>query len=241
MQTTITYCNGRLCNQIIRNLAVSLIAKKHNLKVDYSSCDLIAQLGIDLFSGNYTNNNIVKLTDDNYFSILNGDDLNCALDPNSNYFQTKEITIFLHEYLHAEYVKSKIIEKNPFKCRYNENNDLFIHVRLTDAADWNPGVNYYLNAIKSIHFDNLHIATDEKHNPIITTLLETYPSAKLVDEDEIRTIQFGSTCRHVILSHGSFSAVIGYLSFFSNIYYPEYGHIWYGDMFSIENWTKLSH
>jgi len=30
-----TGSNGRLGNQIIRNLAVSLLAKKHNLKVEY--------------------------------------------------------------------------------------------------------------------------------------------------------------------------------------------------------------
>ena len=33
--TSTTGYNGRLGNQIIRNLAVSLIAEKHNLKVDY--------------------------------------------------------------------------------------------------------------------------------------------------------------------------------------------------------------
>jgi hypothetical protein len=35
--TTTTYSNGRLCNQIIRNLAVSFIAEKNNLKVEYSN------------------------------------------------------------------------------------------------------------------------------------------------------------------------------------------------------------
>jgi hypothetical protein len=60
--------------------------------------------------------------------------------------------------------------------------------------------------------------------------------------DEITTFKFASTCKHIILSHGSFSALIGYLSFFSNIYYPEYeaNKIWFGDMFSIDNWIKLS-
>jgi len=35
--------------------------------------------------------------------------------------------------------------------------------------------------------------------------------------------------------------VIGYLSFFSNIYYPPYekGKIWYGDMFSIPGWKEI--
>ena len=52
--TTTTYNNGRLCNQIIRNLAVSFIAKKHNLNVNYANYDLISsQLVIDLFIGTY--------------------------------------------------------------------------------------------------------------------------------------------------------------------------------------------
>jgi hypothetical protein len=101
---------------------------------------------------------------------------------------------------------------------------------------------YYINAIKNINFDNLYISTDDKNNNIIMELLQLYTSAQLIDFDEIITFQFASTCKNVVLSHGSFSAVIGYLSFFSNIYYPEYelDKIWYGDMFSINNWIKLS-
>ena len=49
--------NGRLGNQIIRNLAVSLLAEKHNLAVNYYNKDLISKIGIELFSGSksYTN------------------------------------------------------------------------------------------------------------------------------------------------------------------------------------------
>ena len=69
-----------------------------------------------------------------------------------------------------------------------------------------------------------------------------YPNIKLIQCDELKTIQFASTCKNIILSHGSFSAVIGYLSFFSTVYYPEYelNKIWYGDMFSIKNWIKCN-
>ena len=49
MTTTIE--NGRLGNQIIRNLAVSQIASKNNLFVKYSSHEKIQQLGIILFVG----------------------------------------------------------------------------------------------------------------------------------------------------------------------------------------------
>ena len=239
---TSTGNNGRLGNQIIRNLAVSLLAEKHNLKVDYYNKVLINKLGIELFSGSNSYNSIQYLTDDNYFTIYNIDELNYDLNPNHNYFQTKEITNILYNYLHKDKIKSNIIGNNPFKDRYTKNNDLFIHIRLTDVAHLNPGITYYINAIKNINFDNLYISTDDKNNNMIIELLQLYPCSQLIKFDEITTFQFASTCKHIILSHGSFSAVIGYLSFFSNVYYPEYelNKIWYGDMFSIDNWIKLS-
>ena len=235
-------CNGRLGNQIIRGLAVSLIAKKFNLKVDYLYNNIIENIGINLFSGKNIYSNTLELNDNNYFCVLNSDTLNFNLNPNYSYFQTKEITNFLYNYLHNELIKLNIIEKNPFKSRYNTNNDLFIHIRLDDASQWNPGIDYYINTINNIKFDNLYISTDEKTHNIINTLTTLYKNAKLINYDEVTTFQFGSTCKNIILSHGSFSAVIGYLAFFSTIYYPEYDkskHIWYGDMFSIDNWIKI--
>jgi hypothetical protein len=240
--TTTTEFNGRLGNQIIRNLAVSVIAEKHNLKVNYSNKYLINKLGIELFTGINRYRYFQKLTDDNYFKIYNSDNLNCNLNPNSNYFQTKEITNFLYNYLNTDKIKSNIILKNPYKERYNNNNDLFIHIRLGDVEKFNPGIIYYINAIKNIKFHNLYISSDTVKHNIIIELLQLYPYAELIDYDEITTFQFASTNKNIILSHGSFSAVIGYLSFFSNVYYPEYESkkIWYGDMFSIDNWNKLS-
>ena len=237
--TTTTGKNGRLGNQIIRNLAVSLIAEKYNLKVNYFNKELINKLGIDLFSGESVHNKMHDLNDDNYFTIYNGDSLNYNLNPNEAFFQSKDISNLLYNYLHTDTVKSNIIEKNPFNY---ENNNLFIHVRLTDAARFNPGVKYYLTTINNINYDNLYISTDDKNHSVIRSLLKLYPNATLIDYDEITTIQFASTCKHIILSHGSFSAVIGYLSFFSTVYYPEYefDKIWYGDMFSIKNWIKCS-
>ena len=216
---TSTGNNGRLGNQIIRNLAVSLLAEKHNLKADYFNKDLINKLGIELFSGSNSYDCIQYLTDNNYFTIYNIDKLNYNLNPNNDYFQTKEITNFLYNYLHKDEIKSNIIENNPFKDRYTKNNDLFIHVRLTDVAHFNPGITYYVNAIKNINFDNLYISTDDKNHSIIIDLLQLYPSSQLINYDEITTFQFASTCKNIILSHGSFSALIGYLAFFSNVFY----------------------
>ena len=240
--TSTTGKKGRLGNQIIRNLAVSLVAEKHNLQVNYFNYDLITSLGIELFIGRNTYSDIKELNDDNYFSVYNCDSIDYNLNPNENYFQTHKITTFLHSHLHSKHVQSAIITKNPFKERYNANRDVFIHIRLDDVSQHNPGIHYYLNTLKRIMFDNLYISTDEADHTIVKTIMVEYPSAILVTHDEIKTFQFASTCRNIILSHGSFSAVIGYLSFFSNIYYPEYeaDKLWYGDMFTIDNWIKCS-
>ena len=87
----------------------------------------------------------------------------------------------------------------------------------------------------------MYISTDDKNNDMIIKLLKFYPKSEIIDFGEIHTFQFASTCKHIILSNGSFSAIIGYLSFFSHVYYPEYisNKIWYGDMFSIDNWIKI--
>ncbi len=55
---TTTIPNGRLCNQIIRNLAVSLIAEKNDLHVEYCNKKLIEKLGINLFNGGQIYNSI---------------------------------------------------------------------------------------------------------------------------------------------------------------------------------------
>jgi hypothetical protein len=238
IMTTTTEQYGRLGNQLIRNLAVSLIAEKFNLAVQYASHALLQKLGIPLFSGDHVYDTTLLLTDSNYFSIYQGETLDCNLNPNENFFQTQSIISVLYDYLQQN--KQSVITKNPFKHRYEANHDLFVHIRLTDVAHFNPGLNYYLSAIQSIPFHHLYISTDDKTHSIVKDIVAQYPSAELMQTDELDTIQFASTCKYILLSHGSFSAVIGYLSFFSSVYYPDYesDKIWYGDMFSIPNWTK---
>jgi hypothetical protein len=238
---------GRLGNQIIRNLAVSLIAKKYDLYVNYCNYNIINnQLGIPLYIGNNKFNETIDLTDNNYFELYNKETLLNNINPNNDYFQTKEITNVLYNYLNEMNVKHNIISKNPFIERYNNNNDFLIHIRLTDAEQFNPGIDYYKKVINNINFDTMYITTDDNNHWFIQELFKQYhyknPTILLSDKLE-EIIQFSSTCRHVLLSHGSFSSVIGYLSFFSNIYYPEYDDTkkWHGDMFSIDGWNKIKH
>ena len=237
---------GRFGNHVIRDLAISLLAKKHNLYVNYCSRDLVQSLGIDLFCGTAIHEETQLITDSTYFKFYNSDSLTCNLNPNTDYsyLQVKEIIDLIYENLRTDEVKSKIMSYNPFRDRYNNNNDLYVHIRLGDVLHSIPRLIYYINAIKNVKYDKLYISTESPDHEYIETLLKEFPSAELVYYDEIKTIQFTSTCKHIILSHGSFSAMIGYLAFFAeNVYFPEFerNKVWYGAIFFIKSWKKLSH
>ena len=110
-----------------------------------------------------------------------------------------------------------------------------------DAKQWIPSIDYYLNTIKLIKFDKLFIASDNFDDDYIKKIQEQYP-CELVKLSAVETIQFGSVCKNIILSHGSFSAMIGWSAYDSNIYYPSYDKAstkWFGDMFSIPGWNEM--
>jgi hypothetical protein len=161
-----------------------------------------------------------------------------------SFFQKKEIVHLIYDYLHQCDNKKSIIESNPFKKRYSNNNDCFVHIRLGDITHLNPGFKYYHEAISQLpSFDKLYIGTDSPNHSIIQKIIETYPSkVYILPYTEVETIQFASTNKHIILSHGSFSAFIGWISYYSNIYYPNHSSVnWYGeDMFSIPTWNCIS-
>lgn len=236
--------NGRLCNQIIRNLCLNFVARKHDLHViSYSSQDRLSLLGINLYSGKRILNHAVNLHDKNYFSILDSESIDFNLLPNDAFFQTTDIIKFLFNHLNNNPLKTDIISHNPFQNNYNKNNNCFVHVRLDDMKDYNPGYTYYHKTLSKLSFNHLYIGSDEYSHDYIKKLRVDFPnSTLLLDYDDVKTIQFGSTCKHVVLSHGSFSAFIGYIAFFSDVYFPEYildKKKWHGDLFCIKKWNKV--
>lgn len=212
--------NGRLGNQITRNLATSIIAKKFNLYVEYSDNENMEKLGLNLYVGNNKYKNTIKLTDNNYFDILKLNKLESNIDPNFDYFQTKKITNYIH--IHLKNNRRIIIDRNPFKNLYNKNNDCFVHIRLAGVEKFNPGFKYYDDIISKINPNKIYIASDKRKHDICKKLKDKYkPKVIIMDKDLLKIIQFGSTCKYVILSYGSFSAFIGYISFFSKVYYKK--------------------
>ena len=161
-------CAGRFCNHFFRNVPISQLCKKNDLFFEYSFYNELNELGIPLFIGSKTFKENTLINDNNFLEFLNDCkslESNILFEHQDIYFQTKEISIYLQSYLFE--IKDLIIQKNPFKERYENNNDVFMHVRLGDISQYNPGLNYYLKTLENLTYDKLYISSDSINHPLI--------------------------------------------------------------------------
>jgi len=236
---------GRLGNLFIVNMALHFISKKNNLMVEYKFFDKLTKLGIELTKGeiNYEDEDTIDLTDENFFNFITGDPINKNISiVNNVWCQTAEFALFLKSYFNEEPQKKNIVNHNKFNNRYNNNNDVFIHVRLGDIKDsnWCQTIDYYNKILENLTFENGYISSDSIDNIICKLLIIKY-NLKIINYDEVETIMFGSTCKTLILSSGTYSWLIGLLSYFSQVYYPKIVNKWHGDIFVFENWCEIEY
>lgn len=231
---------GRLCNHIIRNLAASFIAEKGDLRFEYSFKAEMDALGLKLYEGKRTYDQTHFANDTTFMSIIEhapSVNFNLVMDVVSA--QTPQFSAFLYNHFAKPEERGPAMYANFYRSRYNTNNDVFLHVRLGDAAAWSAGYEYFDTALSRIKFTNGYLASDSKDHPIVQRLLKKW-NLTFLDKDEVETIMFGSTCRHLILSHGTFSYIIGLLGFFSDIYVPpDRYNTWCGKIFDLPGWNRV--
>jgi len=236
---------GRFANHFFRDLACSFIAGKNNTKFLYGPYKhKILRLGINLFEGEKNYNDVITLNDQTFFQYINEDK---KLEKNfslySSYCQTDKFANYLYNFLNENENKKRIIEHNVYKERYNNNNDVFIHIRLGDVSHFqenNHNFEYFDNILQNLKFDKGYISSDSINHDICQKLINKY-NLNIFNEEEVQTIMFGSTCKHIILSAGTFSWMIGIFGFFSQVYYKPIKHRWYSDeIFNIPTWNKIS-
>ena len=150
-----------------------------------------------------------------------------------NYYQDPQIMKHIIQYFNNSDNKvcQEIINNNKFKDRYKNNNDMFIHIRNIHSESSRtcgnkfknyPEFNYYNKIIEEYKnkTDNIYLSSDYTSNTeLIDKIIETHSNIKIKDLSDTDTILFGSTCKYVVLSAGSYSFFIGVFSFFSNIFY----------------------
>ena len=234
--------NGRFGNLFFVNMALHFIALKINLKCRYKYFNKFAMLGVHFYVGDNEYKNELTLHDSTFLNIIKSTNIektNIIIN-NENWFQTKEFVYFLNKYFEIPYNRTNIIHNNIFKKRYNNNNDVFIHVRLGDVKDKIVNIKKYYDIVLSkIKFKNGYIESDNIEDSICQKLIKKYKLI-VINVSEIETIMFGSTCNNIVLSGGTFSWLIGFFAFSSTkIYYPLIPNPWYGDIFDFKNWEYI--
>jgi len=236
---------GRLGNLFFINMCLHFISKKNNLYCGYQFYEEIKQLGVELFIGEktYDGTSTIPLSESNFFDFIVGDCINKNISiVNNVWCHTPEFARYLRSYFYEEKNKNSIINNNLYKERYNNNNDVFIHIRLGDIIDRDfcQKIEYYDKALSNIDFDNGYISSDSIDSYICKILILKY-NLKIIDYNEVNTIMFGSTCKHIVLSNGTFSWLIGLLSYYSTVYYPKIIHKWHGEIFVFDSWNEIEH
>jgi hypothetical protein len=213
--------HGRMCNHFIRNIICSELARKHNLKFLYGYIAETKFIGIDLFeTGENDYEVIMYLHEHNIEEFLKRESINFNLFACEEFYQGRYSANFIRNYLKTH--QERIMEYNRYKNRYNKNDDVFLHVRLGDVVDSNPGYDYYEGLLETLKpFQNGYIASDSIDHEICKKLIHKHDLIPIV-LDPTRTIMFGSTCKHIILSMGSYSWMIGAMGYFSNVFFPNF-------------------
>ena len=223
-------------------MAMHFMALKLNLNCSYKYFNKFEQLGLYLHVGENEYSDAETLNDNNFMKLIHKEELSKTniLINNENWFQTEEFAFFLRCYFNIPYNKFKIINNNRFKSRYNNNNDLFIHVRLGDIENKIKNIHFYYERILSkTKFITGYISSDSIKSDFCKYLINKY-NLIVIDNSEIETIMFGSTCNNIILSGGTFSWLIGFFAFFSkHIYYPNIKNPWYGNIFCFSDWNSI--
>lgn len=228
---------GRFCNHIIRNLYVSFLAEANDLAIIYSYTDEMTELGIPFYTrGARTYTDAVIIRDEDFCDYLDVRfEHNIFVDWLAA--QNHKFALRLYNYFKTKSVKESVQKANKFKERYRNNNDVFVHVRLDDVAHLSPGYDYYDAAIKTTGATSGFISSDSPDHPFVTGLAAKY-NLNIVRKNEVETIMLGSTCRHVVLSYGTFSWMIGALAFDAEtVQIPPKKHsTWVGDIFGMPDW-----
>jgi hypothetical protein len=248
----IVVCNtGRFGNQFFINFIQQLLSQKYNLFVQhFRYSNEFKKLGIEFQSHCKDEEKdltyLMEINDQNIYEFLsNNFVITNRIVFLRDHYQTPQIARLLREYISSEPIKSKIIDSNEFKNRYKSNNDVFVHLRNGDLLEHSNGnlkmnaIEYFDFVLNNINFENGYISTEDFNHETCKFLINKYNLIPY-NESKTKTIQFSSTCNHVILSPGTYSWMIGVFSFFSkNIYYCNPSVKWHGDIFIFEDWKQF--
>lgn len=224
--------NGRLGNAMFRNCAASILSRKFNIKVEeYVMFVQLQALRPKFYTeGAKAYDNEIDVRYKNFFETLQQNSIDYGLNLLCP-CQSKEFVLTY---------KEEILDQ--FDLQYNKQHkdDLFVHVRLGDCIklDRVPSLDYYTKAIEQTQFDKGYISSDTPSHEIIKYLISRF-NLTLYENKPAETINFAKDFGNIVLSNGTFSWWIGFLSQSKSIFYPKGGPKWCGDIFVFDEWNSI--
>ena len=186
------------------------------------------------------------ITDDNFMDLIKTPDQSKEyifyLDEIDRraFYQTPEFVQYLAQHFANPLIRNPILQSNPFKSRYNTNRDVFVHVRIGDVPHFTPSKSYFETALQSVPFEGGYISSDSPTHPLVQELMAKYKLA-LFQDTEVRTLQLASTCRFLVLSQGTFSFMMGFFGFYTElVQWPQMKQKWHGDIFVLPGWKEVA-
>lgn len=208
---------GRLGNNMIQYAAAHLFACKTGIELDrnFARLDFIKKFNIRVPQGRVFKESI-DINQSNYFQYLNNTNENIGYNI-TGYHQTSE---FLCD--HRDFIL------NLYKCEVSRNgissNDCFIHARIGDLlnsrfrkmAYFKP--DYLEQQLQTTRaaFNTVYISSDTIDYPPLVKLINKY-ELTVYQSGTLDTILFAKNFDNLILSAGSFSYWMAYLSESTNV------------------------
>ena len=245
MSVRIKY-RGRSGNNLLQFLVVKLFCERHGLQLDtypvsngqfYKKNYNIGSIwNVDRSSGLDTSDKKrIKITDNNFHAWFNAP--TAKVQENSytfyGFFQQREI--FEKYWKELRGFLSPTYDERP-------NDEVFVAYRIGDLANTQAmlPLDYYVTALKSLNFSKGYITSDSINHPNILKLSKQFNLEPYSNNDPMCKINFAKNFRQLILSEGSFSFLMGFLSKAENIICSRRPLYWHGDLFFNSNWVGLN-
>lgn len=235
---------GGFGNQIIQYLAASIFAEKFDLQLDcivYTDYDkgykdVVYDAETDkilkpIFGSKNNDGPKFLINDDNFMEYLDKEKVPTNVYIFNGFYQKKE---FIKKY-EKDILKRYIYYNKPKRDGY------VIHLRQGDLLRCNfgdLGYDYYKTCIEQMDKRKGYITTDTPDSILSTRLINDF-NLELYHKTDQEDFIFATEFDNVILSQGTWSALIGIFSGAKNVYYNSQPPVWHGDIFLHDRWKDM--
>lgn len=228
--------DGRTGNNMLQYVASYIFAKKHNLLLDVTPKHygyFGDYFNFPRWNGGYDGSMFGKIVvdDEMFYQLM----IEPKIPPKNYHFKG-----FYQNSCWLEPMRDEIL--GMFRVPYEPINhdSVFVHYRIGDL-DGQHGmlsIDYYVKALELLNRPSGFISSDTINHPNCRYLMDRF-NLVVHDDLPLKTINFGSRFKYTVLSEGSFSFWIGFLTRGGRVVCSDRPNAWCNKM-NMSYWEKLT-